>query len=359
MFGIGKKKVTEKIETKEAEQEASDEIQFDFEEKDKLPFDDEEDFADEDFVEEPARKGVRQALSSRTLLLALLLLLVLGGGGYYFLNAPVSPPSPSKPVAPVKAKVKVQPVTPAPATAVKPSPAPVAVAPVKGAQSAPKAAATPAAGVNPAAPASVAKKVAAPAATEPTVAATPAAVVKPASPAPVDQKVVAAAPAAKNPVVTSDARPATRQPFTLSAGSFVSQKNLRAVEKKIRSLGYTPKVQTTYSMVPMTRLLLGVYDDPIAAQARSRELSKLVPDLFSLKQGDSVALYAGSYQDVDQARRYADQLYQLGILADEETVTLRMPVKNVSYGSFASRAAAEKAAKRAGSAGLTAQVVKR
>ena len=112
-------------------------------------------------------------------------------------------------------------------------------------------------------------------------------------------------------------------------------------------------------MVPMTRLLLGIYDDPAAAQARSRELAGLVPDLFSLKQGKKVALYAGSYQSLDQARSFADQLYRHGILVDEETVSLRMPLHKISFGSFSTRAAAEKAAKRAAATGLPAQVVKR
>jgi cell division septation protein DedD len=337
MFGIGKKNETEKTVTKKAEEGGADEIQFDFEEDDKLPFDDEglsdEDFADEELAAAPARRGLRQALSQRTLLLGLLLLLALGGGGYYYLNGTPVPPSPP-PAAPVKTKVVVQPATPAPTAAsvpvaVKPvSPTPVAAAPTK---AQPTAAATPA----------------------------PAAAIKPASAAPVATVApVAAAPAAKSEVAAPAALPAIHQPFTLSVGAFLNQKHQREIEKNIRHLGYTPKVQTTYSMVPMTRLRLGVYD-PAAAQARSRELSAQCPDLFALKQGDKVALYAGSYQSLDLARSFADQLYLRGIHVDEETVSLRMPLKKISFGSFASRAAAEKAAKRAAAAGLMAEVVKR
>ena len=329
MFGIGKKKEAEKVATK-AEEGASDEIQFDFEEDDKLPFDDEG--FDDEYVEEDESPSPRQAVSQRTLLLGLLLLLALGGGGYYYLNS--SPAPPPKPAAPVKATVAVQPATPAPATApitaveIKPvSPVPAAGTPVKE-QSAP-----------------VAKEQAVPAATTAVGTKTPVPAATAAVPSEVKGEVAVA--------------PATRQPFTLSAGAFLAQEHQQEVVKKIRRLGYTPKVQTTYSMVPMTRLLLGVYDNPAAAQARSRELSALIPQLFSLKQGEKIALYAGSYQDIDQARRFADKLYQQGILADEETVSLRMPLKKISFGSFASRAAAEKAAKRAAAAGLSAQVAKR
>lgn len=339
MFGISKKRETEKVVTKEEEKGASDEILFDFEEDDKLPFDEEdfadEDFADEDFAAEPARKGLRQPLSQRTLLLGLLLLLALGGGGYYYLNGTPVPPPP-QPAAPVKTKVVVQPATPAPT-----------------------AASAPAAVVNPA-PASPTPVVAAPAKElQPAQQVAPAPKSVAVDKTPATTAVAAAPAAAKGEAVAPAVLPAMRQPFTLSAGAFLNQKHQREIEKKIRHLGYTPKMQTTYSMVPMIRLLLGVYDDPAAAQARSRELSTLVPDLFSLKQGAKVALYAGSYQDIDQARRFADQLYQHGILADEEMVSLRMPLKKISFGSFASRAAAEKAAQRAAAVGLSAQVVKR
>jgi cell division septation protein DedD len=327
MLGIGKKKETDTAVTKKNDEKEASEIQFDFEEDDKLPFDDEdlpdEEFATEDFAAEPVRKGLPQ----RTLLLGLLLLLALGGGGYYYLNSTPAPPPP-QPAAPVKTKVAVQPAqpVPAPVTAAKPaSPVPVATPPAKASQ---PAAVTPPA---------------------------PAAAAKPASAVPVAKVVPAAtAPEAKSEAVA----PATPQPFTLAAGAFLSQKHQREIVKKIRHLGYTPKVQTTYSMVPMTRLRLGVYD-PATAQERSQELSAQCPDLFALKQGDKVALYAGSYQSLDQARSFADQLYLRGIHVDEETVSLRMPLKKVSFGSFASQTAAEKAAKRAAAAGLTAQVVKR
>ena len=330
MYGIGKKEETTKSGDKGEEKGAEDEIQFDFEENDKLPFDDDEGFADDEFVDEPVRKGLRQSLSQRTLLLVLLLLLALGGGGYYYLNSTtVSPeePPPSKPVA-VKSKVTVQPAAPAPTPAVNPSsPAPVTAVPAKSSQ-----------------PAPLVKEQVAPVAKTEAVANTPA-------------PVAVAAPSEVKSEIAS--LPATRQPFALTVGAFLNQKHQREVEKKIRRLGYTPKVQTTYSMVPMTRLLLGIYDDPAAAQARSRELAGLVPDLFSLKQGGKVALYAGSYQSLDQARSFADQLYRHGILVDEETVSLRMPLHKISFGSFSTRAAAEKAAKRAAAAGLPAQVVKR
>lgn len=331
MFGIGKKNETTKVTAQEGQKGTEDEIQFDFEGDDKLPFDDDDGFAedgftDEDMEEEPPRKGLRQSLSQRNLLLILLMLLALGGGAYYYLNSPLE--QAPQPVKPVKAKVAVQPATPKP-VAVKPE-TPVANVPA------------PAQAPQAATPAVPEKVTSAPAET---VAKAPAPTPAAAPPSEVKSDVVPA--------------PATKQPFTLTVGVFFSKENQQEVEKKIRRLGYTPKVQTISGMVPMTRLLLGIYDDPAAAQARSQELSDLIPDLFSLQEGENVALYAGSFQNIDQARRYAEKLHQQGILADEETVSVRMPLKKISFGSFANRAEAEKAAKRAADAGLAAQVAKR
>lgn len=330
MFGIGKKNETTDSAVKEGQKGKEDEIQFDFEEDDKLPFDDDsfvdDGFTEEDMEEESPRTGLRQSLSQRSLLLILLLLLALGGGAYYYLNGPLE----QAPQSVVKAKVAVAPT--AKPVKVK-AETPVAAAPVP-------AQTTPAA---PAASSAVPEKV--PSAPAETVVKAPA----PTPAAPVSSE------------VKSDAVPAAaiKQPFTLTAGAFLSKENQQEVEKKIRRLGYTPKVQTISGMVPMTRLLLGIYDDPAAAQARSRELSTLIPNLFSLQEGDKVALYAGSFQNIEQARKFADKLHQQGILADEETVSVQMPLKKIRFGSFASRAEAENAAKLAADAGLTAQVVKR
>ena len=375
MFADKKKNESENAGTRMKGRRGEEKIEFDFEEDDKLPFDD-EDYDDgysgddgED-VEEIRMAKPRRGLSASTIILALLLLLAVGGGGYYYLNSTPVPMIKSPVVVTNKVKVPATIVpqsSPVATAAVKPaSPNPVvAVAPAKSPQPAPNAKAT-AAVVQ--APAPLAK------------ATAPAPLVKATAPAPL-VKATAAAPLAKAPtpaplakatapvaVVLPEAKsevtspvasvPATPQPFTLSAGAFLSQKHLHDMEKKIRRLGYTPKIQTTYRMVPMTRLLIGIYD-PAAAEAQRKVLIAQIPDLFTLKQGDKVALYAGSYQSLDAARSFYDQLYLRGILVDEETVPLRMPLKMIGYGSFETRAVAEKAAKRAITAGLTAQVIKR
>jgi septal ring-binding cell division protein DamX len=331
MFGIGKQTGEEKGMDKTKENQDEEKIEFDFEEDDNLPFADDENFSEEEFPEEEPEP--RTSPSRSVILLGLLLLLALGVGGYYYLQSP--PPPPVKAPAPVTKKVKVQ-----------------AAAPV--ATTAPTA-------VNPAKPAAVAASPAATSAPTAILPAKPVAVAAPPEkttlPAPAQVAAAGALPMEKSAVAVT-AVPAARQPYTLAVGAFLSQDHLRTVEKKINRLGYTPKVQTTYSMVPMTRLLLGVYA-PVDAAVRQRELATQVPELFTLKTGDKVALYAGSYLSLNAARSAADKLYLRGIHVDEETVTLRMPLKKISYGSFATQKEAEKAAKSAAAVGLTAQVIKR
>ncbi|MDZ4186361.1 MAG: hypothetical protein U1D97_15475, partial [Desulfuromonadales bacterium] len=125
MFGIGKKNETDNSAVKEGQKGREDEIQFDFEEDDKLPFDDDDGYVDEGFTEEDVEEeSPRKGLPQRSLLLILLLLLALGGGAYYYLNGPLDQAPQSEPV---KAKVAVEPATPKPD--VKPE-TPVAASPV-------------------------------------------------------------------------------------------------------------------------------------------------------------------------------------------------------------------------------------
>lgn len=331
MFGIGQKKEAEKVSKKVSTEKAEDEIQFDFEEDDNLPFDDGEEFGEGDLDDESSLKTHRKGLPKRTaILIGLLLLIGLGGGGYIFLNSEEEPPPP--PPAPVKKKVAVAPVAVT---------APVATAPVA------------------ASPTSAAKADKSSPSTTTTVPVAKTAVT-PVSVSTTDKKVTPSVVAKEPEAVVNNGSlvEAGPQPFFLSAGAYATLKNQRAVEKKLRHLGYSPKIETVNGMVPMTRLLLGVYS-PEEADAKKREMISQIPDLFPLKRGEQIALYAGSYQSIDQARKYADELYLRGIHAEEESVSLRLPLKKITYGAFATRADAEKAAKKAVAAGIIAEVNKR
>lgn len=316
------------------------------------------------------------------------LLLVIGGGAaYYFLYmTPAPAKKPAKPaprkvvaVAPKPAKPATQPATAAtapatatPVAATPPQPAATTAAPV----AAQKPAGTPATATvpatQPAAPQSPpAQPVAVtpapavkptPAKAQPAVPPQPVAVTQPPAEAKVSPKVAvtpekkqAAKPAKSTSTRTA---PANRGIYTLSAGTFADPTELHAAEREIKRLGYRPEIVTSFHKTPMTRLLVGYYS---AAEAESlcRSYQKDYPGFFTLKRGEQVALYAGSYRDADRARAYAATLRDHGIKVAEETAVVAIPTKELRFGSFDDHDVAAAKAERARASGITAQVVSR
>lgn len=279
-------------------------------------------------------------------LLLLLLVIVAGAAAYVYLYgmpgstpgpqpAPATPPKvavkppaqPAKPAQPVTA----QPAPPAAAqpAAAKPAPQPVAVKPgPTTAQPVPAQPAQPAA--------------AQPVATKP--AAQPVAVPS--------AKPAAAQPVAPQPVVAKPLEPAVEGKYRLSAGAFTVKRNLLDTEKRLRKLGYEPQRTTVKRPVAMTRLRVGRFA-PHEAAARLADLQRKYPEAFTMKSGEKVALYVGSYQNINLARSFADRLFlDDGIHVDEESVTVKVPMTVVHFGAFADRDAAETAARQARAAGL-------
>lgn len=280
--------------------------------------------------------------SKRLLYLLLLLLVLAGGAAYMFLLAPAD--GPSAPIKVVKAPRK-------PIAAPMPKPAPVA---------------QPTATVSTDAPAP-----AQPAAAQATPTPTPAAVPAPAKPAPAPvvakpEPVPAAKPApapaeVKPKLFESQATPApmVAGDYTLSAGAFIMQSSVDGVVKKIRKLGYEPKITKLKRKIEMTRLLVGVYSPDVATK-KLREVKKVSPGAFSLNKGSQTAVYAGSYIVLDKARVFADTtLSKNGIRVTEEPVKVDRTLQRVTFGSFASRADAATAAQKAAGKGLEAKPAKK
>lgn len=268
---------------------------------------------------EAAKPGARRQLF---LLLALLLVLV-GAAAYFFLGEPPAPEAPL-PATPVR-----QPI------ALPPPPVSSEEALVKTEQMPPP----PAAVGEPAAPAA-----------EPALPVEAAAPAGQAAPAPPP------ATAAPAPAPASDA-PAKAGAYSLQAGAFLVKSNLRAAEATVRRLGYEPRVKVVRRTLPMVRLRVGGFFAE-EGEAKLKSLKTVAPDAFLIRQGDFVLVYAGSYQDLDRARRAADHLYQQGIRVEEEPTTAEVPLSLLSFGDFADRRAAEQAAVKAQAAGLEAVVRK-
>jgi hypothetical protein len=140
-------------------------------------------------------------------------------------------------------------------------------------------------------------------------------------------------------------------------GAFLLKDNLRQAEATVRRLGFEPQVRTVRRTLPMTRLRVGGFFAE-EGEARLKSLKALAPDAFLIRQGDYVLVYAGSYQNLDRARRAADLLYQQGIRVEEEPTTAEVSLSLLSIGGFADRSAADLAAVRARDAGFEAVVRK-
>jgi len=276
------------------------------------------------------QKGGKNSMSR--LLLLILLLVVLGGAGFYlYLNMFESPTPPQptpvavqkKPIAaPPKKPEKKEEPAPLSTPAAKPVPEQVTEKPVNEAKTE---------AVTPPPPAQA----------PPTVASV--------APPEVPKSPEAA------PMVTPP--PPSGRIYTVQAGAFLLKSNLARSEKKIRALGYEPKVTIKKKKVPVTRLRVG--DFSIAeGKAELARISKFAPDAYTAQEGNRLIVYAGSYVDIDRARSISDRLYEKGIQIEEETVNLPRPLHILSFGEFPDLKSAREAAARAKKAGMDVFVSK-
>jgi cell division septation protein DedD len=269
--------------------------------------------------------------------LLLALLIVLGGAAaYFYLGSPPVPETPP-PAPPVR-----QPI------ALPPPPVSMEEATVKteSVPPAPPAGQAPAASaVTPEVPVK-AEKPAVKSTVPATPAETPARTEPPPSPPPAEQTVAPSKVASKK-----------AGPYYLQAGAFLLKANLRDAEAQVRRLGYEPRVKSLRKTMPMTRLRVGAFFVE-EGKAKLVSLKAVAPNAFLLRQGEYVLVYAGSFQDIDRARRAADHLYKQGIRVEEEAVEAEVSLSLLSFGAFADRNAAEQAAVRARAAGLEAIVRK-
>lgn len=71
-----------------------------------------------------------------------------------------------------------------------------------------------------------------------------------------------------------------------------------------------------------------------------------------------LGVYAGSYYNVDDARRYEDWLFKKGVHVQEVKAELSVPLSILRFGAFTELAAARKAAARARAAGLQVELLR-
>jgi len=140
--------------------------------------------------------------------------------------------------------------------------------------------------------------------------------------------------------------------YLVRVGAFILPANLRDALATVKKLGYESRVEEGKITRTVVRLRYGVYPRH-EVRRHLDELKKVAPGAFAVYEGDEGAVYAGSFVSPDKARHYADLLWeQKRIRLDEVRADVRLPLKKVSIGPFADRAAARKAAEVMRQAGL-------
>jgi hypothetical protein len=139
--------------------------------------------------------------------------------------------------------------------------------------------------------------------------------------------------------------------YTLQAGAYLLKSNLLEAEKKVRRLGFEPRIKSVRKTMEMKRLRIGSFS-PLEGKAKMKELKAMAPDAFYVRQGEQLVVYAGSYYHHYNAHKFADRLYQHGILADEERAQVGVPLMLLSFGDFPDEASAAEVAAKARAAGL-------
>jgi hypothetical protein len=156
------------------------------------------------------------------------------------------------------------------------------------------------------------------------------------------------------------AKPAVEQgTFTLLAGEFAVDREMKRTRAKLKKLGVTPihgmKVE---KLQIMHRLFLADFDSHYAADMELQKLQKVSSSTFILEQNGRYAVYAGSYLHKKGAaaeqKRLAGKGFKLGI----KTTKVMIPVNRVTAGSFSSSEDARNEASRLEKQGIIARVIK-
>jgi len=247
---------------------------------------------------------------------------------------PVTPPAPpqvrpapvqAKP-APVQAKPTAVPPQPAPAKAVKAEEKPIHKGQTKSAPA-------------PATPVAPQQKAAA----KPVVKA-PSAAQKTPEPA--------ASPKAAKPAAEHGA-------FTLVAGEFAVDRDMKRNLAKLKKLGITPVHEKKVEKLQiMHRLFLADFGSHYAADMELQKLEKATSSAFILEQNGRYAVYAGSYLHKSGAASEQKRLAGKGFNLSVKSAKVTIPVKIVTAGSYSSIEDARNDAGRLRKQGIKARVIK-
>ena len=113
-------------------------------------------------------------------------------------------------------------------------------------------------------------------------------------------------------VVNEPSKPTEVPLYTVIAGPFINTANVNQVSKTLQELGFQPYKKPGRGTVTMVRLLEGSYG-MTAAKARLVVLKETVKSAFLMPNGEKTAIYLGSFQQHDRAKKYQAKLASAGI----------------------------------------------
>lgn len=302
-------------------------------------------------AEETPEPGTKRS-SSRMILYGLLVIVLSAAGFYYFTTSPLPPAAEKRPA--LASQTLAMPERPEP-VAVPESAASVPAA-VDSTKPMPKGTLLE---VMPTEAAPASAVAAAPVPAPPPATATPAPVVA----APVKStappaKVAAAKPKSKATVpvnkLQGGEKPAAGT-YSIQVGAFADVLHRDEALAKIRKLGFDPQVEPIKKMMPMTRLLVGVYAAE-EGRKKARDLAATIPSAFPLHQGKQIAVYAGSFSTAEEAQVFIGELQQKGIQVSIQKAEVELTLSRVTFGSFSDQATAAAAGARAQGLGLETHV---
>ncbi len=146
--------------------------------------------------------------------------------------------------------------------------------------------------------------------------------------------------------------------YMVEVGVYLEKVHFEEARLSLEQLGYEPRAVEIEKEMEMTRLWVGAFA-PDEARRRHSELKAIAPDAFLLPDGDQLAVYAGSYHDLDQARSWSDKLYRHNVQVTEQQAMVMVSLTRLNFGDYASLAEARKAAERVRAAGLSTYVLKK
>lgn len=197
------------------------------------------------------------------------------------------------------------------------------------------------------------KQAASPAAKKPLQAVSTKTVEKNAAPA--EKKTVAA----EQKTATKPAGKKVAGAYRLKVGDYLFAKDEKAAEAVLKKQGVAPIVlQKSTKATTMHRLFYAEHTSRDSATADLEQFKLKAPDAFVIQENGKYVIYAGSYAKEARGAIEQDRLFDKGLSLVMKKTQVKVPVTQLTAGSFASEGDARNAAAALKKKGIHATVIK-